>query len=460
MKKLMKFLMLAFVINIFLNCSDDSVLSPEAPDTLYITDTLYFDTLSYQDSTLNKPVKYPVQNINYIDSLYKLHGDLIGYNIESVSFGNIIKHSLNKTEIVLKDDSFGLPDSWRYWWNTPLLDNDLSTNDTIIISNRGWETFYVPVYSYNQKDWYYFDEQNVKIVSGNELQIVHKFDKKEVWVARFFPYTLKNLNGYISTIINDELLKVDVVGYSKNDLPINRIKITNQQIKDDNKRVVLLHARTHPAETGQSFVLEGMINNLLKNHRDIFDSLVMVIVPIFNIDGVNYGHTRTDASYINLEMNWLVDEENPFYLTDKAEKETKVLHSIFTEYSHKQVKIALNLHCTNSEPNGVPFFYTHFGNDTTEYAPSEISLYNKMAKFASLMDDNYQYKIEEINSGGGFANSTYPESWWWKNYQDSVMAMTFETTYSKAGMDHWITIGDMEEMGKSLSKTIIDYLNE
>jgi hypothetical protein len=60
--------------------------------------------------------------------------------------------------------------------------------------------------------------------------------------------------------------------------------------------------------------------------------------------------------------------------------------------------------------------------------------------------------------GGSFATKTYPESWWWANYQDRVLAMTLEMTYGRAGYaPRWIAPGDMRDLGASLVLGIRDY---
>ena len=63
----------------------------------------------------------------------------------------------------------------------------------------------------------------------------------------------------------------------------------------------------------------------------------------------------------------------------------------------------------------------------------------------------------EDEGGGSFATKTYPESWWWANYQDRVLAMTLEMTYSRAGYaPRWIEPNDLRDLGTSLVLSIRD----
>jgi hypothetical protein len=56
---------------------------------------------------------------------------------------------------------------------------------------------------------------------------------------------------------------------------------------------------------------------------------------------------------------------------------------------------------------------------------------------------------------------TYPESWWWANFQDRVMAMTMEMTYGRAGYSpRWIEPNDLRNLGRSLVLSISDYYDD
>ena len=71
--------------------------------------------------------------------------------------------------------------------------------------------------------------------------------------------------------------------------------------------------------------------------------------------------------------------------------------------------------------------------------------------------------IEPITEEGGssFASKTYPESWWWVNFHDQVMAMTLEMTYGRAGYSpRWIEPDDLRNFGASLILGIRDYYDK
>jgi hypothetical protein len=57
--------------------------------------------------------------------------------------------------------------------------------------------------------------------------------------------------------------------------------------------------------------------------------------------------------------------------------------------------------------------------------------------------------------GRSFLKKSIPETWWWRNFQDRVVAFTIESTYGHAGdSDRWTTPGDMRRIGASLAREI------
>lgn len=390
---------------------------------------------------------------------------------ESGSIGEIVKNSGTNWELYLADDNNNheLPETWRNWWYVKM--GNITTDSVIEITlkNRGWPFYYLPVYSYNQEDWIRFTEDEVSQNIENELIINKRFYNTTVWIARFYPYTLTDLEKYIDGVSGNQNIETQIAGYSQNGKPIYVFKLTDFNYPDSDKKRIFMHARTHPAETPPSFVLEGMIDFLLSGSSEaleILSGFEFYIFPMQNVDGVSVGNYRSTPLSQNLEVMWYYDTDNPLVLTNDAPTEVQLIHQYAENLMSDggpQISIALNLHASNSEPDVRTFFYPHFGTEALGYTTEEASLWEKQISFISSFATHFGANmIEPIPSEGGnsFAAKTYPESWWWVNYKDQVMAMTMEMTYGRAGYEpRWIGTDDLRNEGKDLALGIRDYFD-
>ncbi len=70
-------------------------------------------------------------------------------------------------------------------------------------------------------------------------------------------------------------------------------------------------ARQHPGETQSSFVLEGIVDFLMANNQldQIKKNYVFFIIPMVNVDGVKYGHYRTNLSGSDPNRVWRVPKK-------------------------------------------------------------------------------------------------------------------------------------------------------
>ncbi len=211
----------------------------------------------------------------------------------------------------------------------------------------------------------------------------------------------------------------------------------------------------------------GLIDFLLRGTPEAPELLPTTefhIVPMQNIDGVISGNFRSTPQSENLEVMWLFDRENPSDLLDGTPPEIKLIHSYARELMNAEeskVSIALNLHAANSDPDIQTFFFPHFGTQEQGYTPEESSLWNKQVSFITTLAKLHgQSNIESTvtEGGGSFADKSYPESWWWANFQDDVMAITMETTYGRVSQgDRWSEPQDYRNLGSSLALAIGEY---
>jgi len=393
----------------------------------------------------------------------------VSEDFESGSIGEIIKLSDTEWELFLANDNDNpnLPEKWRNWWYVKMNDINQETTTEITLKNRGWPYYYLPVYSYNQIDWIRFTEDEVSQNENNELIMKKQFNKKSVWIARFYPYTFSDLENYINTLDGNPNINIQTSGFSQYGDPIYVFKITDFNVSNSTKKRVFMHARTHPAETPPSFLIEGMVNFLLSGTQEaseILSGFEFYIFPMQNVDGVIAGNYRSTPLTENLEVMWYYDVESTLNLTADAPQEVKIIHQYALDLMNDggpPISMALNLHASNSEADIRPFFFPHFGNESQGYSAVEASLWEKQISFISALATHHgEDMLEPLpeEGGGSFATKTYPESWWWVNYQDEVMAITMEMTYGRAGYSpEWIKPDDLRDLGISLARSIRDY---
>ncbi|HEY9132687.1 MAG TPA: M14-type cytosolic carboxypeptidase [Dyella sp.] len=399
-------------------------------------------------------------------------------DFESGSIGTVTPLDTEglRWQLALRDDNddASLPNNFRTWWYVRALDISTTQPTTLSFTRIGWNYDFRPVYSYDNKHWQYFADDeaqfapgcNVAVPDSCRMTITKTFDRPEVWIARTFPYPYSQMQDYVNTLFRSPYVFRRNIGMSPLlQLPIPALTISAPSQLP--RQRVVIHARTHPAETGPSYVLEGLIDAAIRDDelgRRLRSRYVFEIVPMHNVDGVQLGNYRTNATSLNLENRWFVERYNhlPLYLMPTAPLENRILnHQVFAPLAIDQrmpTVLALNLHSSNSAPNTQAFFFPHFGSDPVRYTPQQIALWHKQLDFIRGTALHYDGRVEQppADGGSGFLNSSFIETWWWQLRQDQVNAITLETTYGRAGFDHWITQDDLRELGVALAKAIDD----
>jgi hypothetical protein len=178
-----------------------------------------------------------------------------------------------------------------------------------------------------------------------------------------------------------------------------------------------------------------------------------------NVDGVALGNYRTNAGSLDLESTWRFTAGSLFLKTD-APAENQLVNqggmvpALLDDLA--PVVLALNLHSSNASPDTAAFFFPHFGSDPAKYSTAQQNLWRRQLDFIERVALAYDGRIEEppAEGGAGFLNSAFPETWWWSHRQDAVNAITLETTYGRAGFDHWVTQNDLRTLGIAVAKAI------
>ena len=235
----------------------------------------------------------------------------------------------------------------------------------------------------------------------------------------------RNLNwgyGYNDLLIDlyewgqSPYVTIDSIGASVQNRAIWELTISDDPGSTTYSRVYI-HARTHPGEEEAFWVVDEIINFLLADTPEaafIRSQSIFHIVPMHNPDGVELGFPRENANGIDVESGW---DDNVL------EPEVTVLQNRFIDLSFvipNPIEVALNMHSAYACKR---YFVYHHENGTSENF-TELE-----REFISGIQSYYPGGFEDWSYFVSWTSGTpdqYPESWWWFNYGDNVMALTYE----------------------------------
>ena len=302
------------------------------------------------------------------------------------------------------------------------------------------------IYSYDNVNFerFSFDE-------SPERGVFQKtFEKDTVYAAYYTPYTFSMLQQKLALWEKSQFVKLDTLGYSPNLFPMQEMIITDFTVPDDEKQTIWIHSRTHPGETPSSWHFEGIVNELLSGSEVVNHYLTKLkfhLIPFVNPDGVYFGNSRTNPSFIDLERQW--DKE-----TNQTSQEVVILKSRLKELcDEKPVSVFLNLH---SQAASYCTFWIHRARSTSQ------NFYRSQYQFKYLHVSDNPYFVPADSSESDL-QSYFPEGWLWNNYGEDVMALTYETPYNnyfKSSNEPYIEVTNenLFEIGRRTVYAIAEYL--
>jgi hypothetical protein len=254
--------------------------------------------------------------------------------------------------------------------------------------------------------------------------------------------------GYDSLLIDlgrwnqSPYVKIDSIGASVQNRALWQLTIKSDvPTRNLLKRTIFVHARTHPGEVQAFWVTNELINLLISEDpfsQFIRDNCTFFIIPMYNPDGVELGYPRENAHGIDIESNWN---------TNPIEPEVAVLKGRFSELmaSPEPIEVALNMHSAYVCKRY--FVYHHENGTSVLFTQLEKDYINGIRYY-------YLYGIEPWNYFVSWTNGTpqvYPESWFWTNFAEAVMALTYEDM-------NCLTAGAYDTTAFAILHGVADYL--
>jgi len=281
-------------------------------------------------------------------------------------------------------------------------------------------------------------EMNLNLSSQDSLI------SKKLWESNGpgWGYNYDSLLNDLKCWQENDFVSIDSIGASVENRALWKIIIHDTAF--DPQYRIMIHARTHPMEVQSSWVTNELIKILLSESTisgTLLKNCEFVIVPMYNPDGVELGLNRENANGIDLESSWN---------REILEPETAVLKSLFEQLmeSNNPIKVALNIH---SSSKGTRFFICHDSSGTSaQYFEDEKFFIGSVHHQWPQGIQNWDYMVTWKNGTPDY----YPESWFWINYQESVMALTYEDIFENNREN-----GQYTKTAESVLQGIITYLN-
>ena len=379
---------------------------------------------------------------------------------------------------------------FRRWWycNIDNLNPDTGEILNIRITNAGYSDITLPVWSLDGGPFERVPEISLPQVSGSgpythTFTLIPPPGVSTIRLAKYFPYNVEDKDRFIETIRGDSRTRVIVTGHSYENRPIHRIDITDYAVEDTFKRRVWIHAMVHPGETPPPYVIEGLVEFLLSSDpraHILLENFIFNIVPMVNPDGVAAGNYRVNTRITeknpygaNLEEEWAEPWDSDEPEVAAIRKDIEKFMGSLEKPGSQPIEILLNVHAAHLRKYPFHFLHEPAWSEPGDYGVNQavhdlglkwIDYFRQRSRFVSLGRTSKSTLGGEARpyvEGMMFDRWSRHEKWTGPpNYQNPVMAITYETTYAK-GPDRktWNTPDDYRQNGKKMALAIGDFFN-
>ncbi|MFB0515774.1 MAG: M14 family zinc carboxypeptidase [Candidatus Neomarinimicrobiota bacterium] len=264
-----------------------------------------------------------------------------------------------------------------------------------------------PVYRVGESPWFPLDFSRVQIVPSERLR---RFEEPIVWfwereeevppdrwrdfptveahlqlavpaharirVATTYPYLNSELQALINWVTHlpeaqRRLVRVETYGRSEQGRPLVMFVLTDPDIPHNQKQVLAITARHHPAmEDSGSWCAEGCIEWLLSGHPRANAALAgweVIVMPLVNPDAVEAGRPHYNAHGVDLFM-------------DYAERRSAEVRAIMNTLDRFQPDFFMDLHGWILHQKGQPPYDGSY-LDLLNSLPWDNATYQAMADF-------------------------------------------------------------------------------
>ncbi|MEK7251075.1 MAG: M14 family zinc carboxypeptidase, partial [Bacteroidota bacterium] len=230
-------------------------------------------------------------------------------------------------------------------------------------------------------------------------------------------YSYDSLRADLARWSQSPFVRIDSVGATVQNRAMYVLTIQDTSVLPFARKRIWIHARTHPNEVQGTWVTNEIIKLLLSNSpiaMRLRDSCIFNIMPMYNPDGVELARPRQNANGIDLESNWSANPPQP---------EVQVLRRVFTQLMSQPnpIRVALNMHSALACRR---YFVYHAASGTSNlFATMQQDYIGFVRSHFPGGIEPYTYFVSWTSNP---PPTVYPESWFWYNHREAVLANTYE----------------------------------
>jgi hypothetical protein len=356
--------------------------------------------------------------------------------------GNIIVDSISGDTVKLHQALRDTQGNWFYWYfrvrgaKSRTLTFEFTKGNPIGV--RG------PAYSTDGgKIWQWLGAQAVR---GASFHHTFPAEAADVRFCFAFPYQEQNLQQFLKRFEKDPHLKVESLCKTRKDRNVELLFLGRLDGKCEHR--VALTCRHHSCEMMTSYVLEGIIEEVLADTADgkwLREHVEFFIVPMVDKDGVEDGDQG---------KNRKPHDHNRDYEGDAIYASVKAIRKRLPEWSAGKLRYALDMHCPEQRAEAI-----YFVGGPDEAIWKDVGRYCTLLEKLQSSPLVYQSKNNmPIDKGWNTrAIGRKPFARWAATLPGVTAATTLEVPYaSVAGKP--VTDQSARALGHDLSRALRKYL--
>ncbi len=276
---------------------------------------------------------------------------------------------------------------------------------------------------------------------GDRVRMTVTMPGPELYVARVEPYRLSDLEKWLASIRPNPKIRITTIGNTAEGRSLEVVRVGHPEAPYR----VFLRARAHAWEPGGNWVVQGLVNRLLKDDAEASKDINMYcvyVMPMANKDGVARAKTRFNSRGKDLNREW--DRPSDPVLAPENHALESWLEGMIKQGQAPQ--LALELH---NDGNGL----LHFSRPGV----ARLGRYLDRMKTLEALLRKHTWFTEGSTNGSTRNSGTLGEGWLERFGIDAVVH-EFNVNWI-AGLHDYPSGRHWQDYGAQLSRVFFEYFD-